>query len=318
MGHGMGEDFLHIAGHHIIPAPEPGHGLCHGGDSQGGPGGGTPENMFILPGGHNQVYDVIHHRIADEGLLHLVLHGGQLLPGQQGLQLLQGIGTLAAEDHGHFIPGAGIAQGQPDDKPVHLAVGQQLGAGGTGGGLGGNDHKGLGQGMADTVHCDLALFHGFQQGGLGPGGGPVQFVRQEQVGEHGTGLIVQLLGLGIGNAVTRHIRGQHIGGELDAAVAQVQHFGKGQSHGGLAHAGDVLQQDVAPGQNGGQDPQHHTVLAHHGGPHLVQDLLSRSCDGGIFGLHSKSPFLWVRNFYHCTIFRREKQVEPVNRTLRWD
>jgi hypothetical protein len=45
----MGEDFLHIAGHHIIPAPEPGHGLCHGGDSQGGPGGGTPENMFILP-----------------------------------------------------------------------------------------------------------------------------------------------------------------------------------------------------------------------------------------------------------------------------
>ena len=86
---------------------------------------------------------------------------------------------MAGQDHGPLRLGVGVADGQTDGEPVHLAIRQELGTGGPHGVLGGNDRKGAGQGVTDTVYGDLPLLHGLQQGGLGPGGGSVQLVRQK-------------------------------------------------------------------------------------------------------------------------------------------
>ncbi len=71
--------------------------------------------------------------------------------------------------------------------------------------LGGNDGKGLGDGMGLTVHGDLPLLHGLQEGGLGAGGGPVQLVRQEQVTQHRPRLIGHGPGLLIVNGVSGYV-----------------------------------------------------------------------------------------------------------------
>ena len=61
MGDGLGKYILYIPGGHIVPALEPGHGLgqCH--HRQGGPGTGTPENIFVVTGGIDQR----HHIFGD-------------------------------------------------------------------------------------------------------------------------------------------------------------------------------------------------------------------------------------------------------------
>ena len=168
-----------------------------------------------MAGGIDEVDDIAYHRFAYIGLGHQFPQILCLAGGEQGRQLCHGVAILAAEDHVGFILAAGITQAQPDHKPVHLAVRQGLGAGGAGGVLGGNDDKWLGNGMADAVHRYLAFFHGLQQGGLGPGSGPVQLVRQEQITQHRTGLIDHAACGLVQNGVAGHIGGQHVRGKLD-------------------------------------------------------------------------------------------------------
>ena len=147
--------------------------MSHGYHGQGGTGAGTPEDLGVVSGCGDQGHDIAHHIPAHMGVGHQILKLRQGLLVQHGLQAVEGIAPLAAQDHGDLILGVGITQAQADGEAVHLAVGQQLGTGGTGGVLGGDDHEGSGQGMGHAVHGDLTFFHGFQQSGLGPGGGPV-------------------------------------------------------------------------------------------------------------------------------------------------
>ena len=232
----------------------------------------------MVPGCTNQIHDVANNGFLHIGLGHRLLHGNQVLRGEHGAQRIQRIAGLPVLDHGQLILGGRIAHGEPDGEAVHLAVGEQLGAGGTGGVLSGQNHKGLGDGMADAVHGDLPLFHGLQQGGLGPGGSPVQLVGQEHIAQHRAGLINHLAGGLLQHGVAGDIGGQHIGGKLDAVTVQTQDFGEGQRHGGLTHAGDILQQDVALGQDGAQHPNQHLVLAHHHPAQLRNNLLSHGGD----------------------------------------
>ena len=120
--------------------------------------------------------------------------------------------------------------------------------------LGGDDHKGLGNGAGHPVHRHLALLHGLQQSRLGAAGGPVELVGQKQVAHQGSGVVLKAPALLVVDGKSGEVGGHHIRGELHPLTAQAQGLGKGQGHGGLAHAGDVFQQNVAPGQNGQQDP----------------------------------------------------------------
>ena len=54
---------------------------------------------------------------------------------------------------------------------------------------------------------------------------------------------------------------------------------------GLAHTGDVLQQNMPLRQNGRQNPQQHLILADHNTAHLIQNPLGKSGYHAIFCLH---------------------------------
>lgn len=90
--------------------------------------------------------------------------------------------------------------------------------------------------------------------GLSTAGGPVELVGQKQVAHQGSGVVLKAPALLVVYRKSGEVGGHHIRGELHPLTAQAQGLGKGQGHGGLAHAGDVFQQNVAPGQNGQQDP----------------------------------------------------------------
>ena len=263
----------------VIPAVHIGRGLGHCHHRQGGAGAGAPDQLGILPGGRHQGDGIGDHALLDVYSADRVLDGQKLLLGHHLLDAVQRVdAALPGQDHVPLILGLGIAHGEPDSEPVHLGIRQELGAGGAGGVLGGDQGEGAGQRMGHAVHGDLSLLHGLQQGRLGPGGGPVQLVRQEEVAEDGALLVDHPAGLLLIDGVAGDVRGQHVGVELDPSVIQTQGPGEGQGHIGLADAGDVLQQDVSVRQDGHQDPDQDLVLALHRLPQLVDNSLNQIHD----------------------------------------
>ena len=58
-----------------------------------------------------------------------------------------------------------------------------------------------------------------------------------------------------------HVGGQQVGGELDPGEVQAEHPGERPGGQRLAEAGQVLEQDVAAGQDAGQDQFERRALA---------------------------------------------------------
>ncbi|MDR6354784.1 hypothetical protein Q3H58_001455 [Pseudomonas psychrotolerans] len=112
--------------------------------------------------------------------------------------------------------------------------------------------KGSGSGRVAPSIGHLPLFHGFEQCTLALRRGPVDLVGQQQLGEYRSGMEDELAAVAIEHRGAEDIAGQQIRGELDALEGQPQHLGQGMAEGGLAHAGQVLDQQVSPRQQAGQ------------------------------------------------------------------
>ena len=91
--------------------------------------------------------------------------------------------------------------------------------------MGGDHEEGFGQAVGFAVYGNLFFFHGFQEGGLHFGRGAVDFVGQQEVVENGAGVEFELAIGRLENVDTEEVGGQHVVGELDAAVAEAEHGG---------------------------------------------------------------------------------------------
>ena len=97
------------------------------------------------------------------------------------------------------------------------------------------------------------LAHGLEERGLGLRRRAVDLVGQQQLGEDrawaedhlGVALVVQRR--------ADHVAGQQVGGELDAREVEAEHLGERPGDERLAEAGQVLEQDVAAGQDADED-----------------------------------------------------------------
>ena len=119
---------------------------------------------------------------------------------------------------------------------------------------------------------DLALLHHFQQRALHLGRGAVDFVGQQQVGEHRAQRGAELAGLLVVDAGAHQVGRHQVGRELDALELAAHGVGQrldGQRLGQARHAFD---QQVALGQHGDHHPFEETVLADHHPLDLVEDL----------------------------------------------
>ena len=242
---------LHILGQNEVPPVQ--QRACLGAMNQrdGRTGGGAQLQGGILPGGSHQ----LGHIGADLGCTvdggdHLlqqddVLGAANRLQGFHGLHL-----AAVTLQHVHLLLHAGIADGNTQEKAVHLRLGQGIGAHKLTGVLGGQHNKGLRQGMGNAVHGDLVFLHNLQQAGLGFGAGTVDFIRQHHLAHHRAGLVLHFSCFEIDQCEARDVRWHQVRGKLDTLEGAIQGLGQCAGQGGFAHAGHVLNQYMALAQQG--------------------------------------------------------------------
>ena len=194
------------------------------------------------------------------------------------LQLQHPVGVEQGGDVGHRFAVTGeqlafrlpvrVAERQAEQEAVELGFGQGIGAGLLQRVLGGDDEERRGQGPGGALQRHLALFHGLEQGALGLGGGAVDLVGEQDAGEDRAGVKGKTGALLFEHAHPEDVAGQHVAGALDAAEIKAEHAGQGLGQGGLADAGDVLDEQVALGEQRAEGEPDLRFLAEHEAPGL--------------------------------------------------
>ena len=113
-------------------------------------------------------------------------------------------------EHFGFDDEAGVAHGKFEHEAVELGFRERERPFVFDGILRGKHDKRLGHLVGQAVNGHLALRHGFEESRLGAGGGPVDFVGHEHLGEDGSGPELELAGLGVEdrNPVTSEAAGR--------------------------------------------------------------------------------------------------------------
>ncbi len=204
--------------------------------------------------------------------LHRILQLPQLLGAQQTWQVGQLRPAIGAAQELPFGRAVRVTQRDPHQESVELRLGQGVGAGLVQRVLGGNHKKRHGQRMGFAVHTDLALFHCFQQGALGLGAGAVDLVCEQHLGEQGALVEYKALARARKDRHAAQVAGHQVGGELHPRKSQSKGARQGLRQRGLANAGDVLNQQVPPGQQAGDAGVNLLLLTHN---HRLQLLTDR-------------------------------------------
>jgi hypothetical protein len=124
-----------------------------------------------------------------------------------------------------------------------------------------------------TINGDAAFLHDFEEGGLGFGRGAVDFVGEQELSEDGALTDADLLGGEVEEGVAGDVGGHQVGGELDAAEGAAEGSGEGEDEVGFAEAGFAFEEDVAAGEEGGEDLMDDFFLA-------KKNLGNSAVDGG--------------------------------------
>ena len=178
----------------------------------------------------------------------------------------------------------GIADPHAQEEAVELAFGQRIRPFELERVLRGEHQKRRPERPRLAVHGDLAVVHRFEQGALGAGRGAVDLVGQHDLGEERAGLEDELPARLMKDAGADQVAGEQVGRELDAVERTGQAAGQGLGQQRLADAGNVLEQQVAVGQQGDEREVDDVVLAQEDrgdvGLQLVGKLRASAADRG--------------------------------------
>ena len=147
--------------------------------------------------------------------------------------------------------------------------------------LGRQYEEGIRQGVSLAADRHLAFLHGLQQGGLGLRRGPVDLIRQDDVGEdrplEKTELSFSPVGALMDDLRSRDVGGHEVRRELDPVEVQPQAIGQGSDQQGFRKARDSLDDAMPAGEDGDEQLLNNLVLSHDDladlGPELVNALL---------------------------------------------
>ncbi len=221
-----------------------------------------------------QPYGVVEHLIVHRQFAGDLLQCLHVLRLQQYAQRsdVEDVGPHRSRDlahHVHFLVGQGIVHAQHQHETIEFGFGQRISALLLDGVLGGHHHERLGHDQRAPLEGDLALLHDFQQRGLGLGRRAVDFVGQQQVGEHRALAQLELLAGDVVHRVAGDVAGHQVRGELDSRELPAEAACQGAYQQCLAETGNALDQHMPPGDQRRQQPIDHLMLADHG---LVQFL----------------------------------------------
>ena len=131
--------------------------------------------------------------------------------------------------------------------------------------------------MRFGVDGHLALLHGVQQRGLRFSRGTVDFIGQQEAGEHRALDQFEFVLLQVEDAGAGDVRGNQIRRALDASEFRAKHLGECSHQEGFAHAWNAFNQHMVACEDGNQGVVDHGLLAddHFGN-------LGAGCGKGLF------------------------------------
>ena len=151
----------------------------------------------------------------------------------------------------------GVADRGLHQEPVELGLGQPVGAGLLDRVLGGDHHERPADLVRHAVDGDPALLHHLEQRRLGLRRGAVDLVGEHDRGEDRAGVELEGALLLVVDRHAGDVGRQQVGRELDPGVRALHGVGERAGQHRLAGAREVLEQQVALGQQAGQrQPDH--------------------------------------------------------------
>ncbi|MNC85937.1 hypothetical protein D3C83_15620 [compost metagenome] len=118
--------------------------------------------------------------------------------------------------------------------------------------LRGDHEERLGEAPRFALGRHLVLFHRFKQRALCLGRGPVDFVGEHNLAEDRAGVELEAAGIPVIDGDPDDVGGEEIAGELDALERESERSRQRVRERGLAHARDVLDQQVAAREQAGE------------------------------------------------------------------
>jgi len=125
----------------------------------------------------------------------------------------------------------------------------------------GNDEERLRQHAGFAFDGDLAFFHDFEQGALRFRRRTVDFIGQQYIGEHRPRMKLEDRIVTVIDRYAEDVGRQQVAGELYTAELEAEHLCQGVGEGGLAHARQVLDQQMSACEYAGERHTDLPVLA---------------------------------------------------------
>ena len=253
---------------HVVRQHEPATGEDRGGlrraiQRHGRPRARAELEVGVVAGRPDERDDVRLDLVADPDLADLVAQRDQGRPvGHRGDRLERlGEGLVAPGDR-PFVRLGRVAEAGAQQEPVQLGLRQGERPLEFDRVLRREDDERIGQRAGHAFDGDLAFLHRLQEGRLGPRRGAVDLVDQQDVGEDRPFDEPERAALeqaGAGDVARQQVRRA-----LDPGGRQAEGAGDGPGEQRLAGARDVLEQDVAVGQQGDRDQPEGVVPTDHG------------------------------------------------------
>ena len=174
--------------------------------------------------------------------------------------VLQAHGELALQDYLFIFP-ARVAEAVEEHKPIKLGFGEFERAGLLDGILRRNDKEGSREREGLPPDGHLAFLHRFEHRALDLGGGPIDFIGEQEVGKNRPTVNPEIARLLIDDFRAHDVGGQHIDRKLNALEIEVNGFGERVDEERFGEARHTLQEEMAAREEGDHHPLDDDVLA---------------------------------------------------------
>ena len=174
----------------------------------------------------------------------------------------------ASEDE-EFVLSGGVGDDELEHEAVDLCFGEGVGSLLVDGVLGGEDEEGVRELEGVVADGDLAFLHGLEEGALDFGGGAVDFVGEDDVGEDGAFPGGEVAGAGGVEHGSDDGGGEEVGSELDAVEGGGEGSCEAGDGEGLGESGESLDEDMVVAEEGEDELADEILLSDDDSSHLV-------------------------------------------------
>src|SRR2546427_7471161 len=254
-------------------------------------------DLAVSPRRHDDVDHVAFHGGIDVDVFDRSLQSPHLVRLRHGFdrRVVRTPFSSTFEDL-HFLFPRGIADVDPEEEPVHLGLGEWIGAFVLDRVLRRNTEERSVE--MERLHFvgGLLLLHRLEQGGLRLRRRAIDLVRQEQMGEDRAAAEDEVARLAIGHVRTGDVRGKEVRGELDPAERESEARGKGLRDQRLREAGHVLDQEVSVPEDRPEHPLEDGPLADDHALHGIEERCAHIGHGGEVHRQASMGAKTSRNF----------------------